>query len=750
MSVASRLTAMLSVLSVILAGILFLPNNAGATSCKDVTLIFARGSGASLNVDENQQWERAFRRQLGQTKAAFYELGSQSIDGYQYPAVNVSDLLNGNAIGAKVTGGAGNDYGKSVMQGVQELVAYIRQTNQACPNMKYILGGYSQGAQVMSQGVQYLAPQNRDRILFLATFGDPKLRLPEGDGLFYVPACDGKNFSPWRRVVDNCRTNNGSLGGWNPYVPDDMRNKTWTWCYARDFVCGADLNFTDNSGHGRYSGPGMAIDDAANEATKRLNDYLKSVEPTVEMPPVPAAAPKPNDVALVIDTTGSMGRQIEATKALATDIANRVIAAGGRIALTEYRDFTDDIKAEVRCGLTKDAATFAAAVNALSVDGGGDDPEGLLHALMTTYNTLQWQQGASKAAIVITDDTYHNPDLIDGSTMGDVVKRSLEIDPVNTYVITNQRVANSYQDLANGTAGKVIINDGSVSAAIMDALHQVLTRPTAQLPLTGYEGPVGTEFKFDASMSSIQDSTIISYEWDFNGDGTFDRTTTSPVVYHTYPDKFDGNMQVRVIAANGSSSSASATVKVGQTTQLIRLSPAQGLTVSAQSAHEVTVSWRAPIDSAATKWIVMFNGVRLGYAAASQTRVTITDVDRTIPTEYGVMAADDEGRVSDWAMVTLPSDAPAAGGAGATSEGAAPNRNITQPNSPTMAMTVPAITSSAPSGSDKPIDGPRSEPVTAPRAEQSPSSMPVGALVAGGMAALLVSTLWYWRRMNKR
>ena len=64
----------------------------------------------------------------------FYELGSESYGGNQYPAVDVSNVWNGNAIGAKISGGMGNTYGKSVKEGVAELRTYLDIRHRKCPN----------------------------------------------------------------------------------------------------------------------------------------------------------------------------------------------------------------------------------------------------------------------------------------------------------------------------------------------------------------------------------------------------------------------------------------------------------------------------------------------------------------------------------------------------------------------------------------------------------------------------------------
>jgi hypothetical protein len=64
---------------------------------------------------------------------------------------------------------------------------------------------------------------------------------------------------------------------------------------------------------------------------------------------------------------------------------------------------------------------------------------------------------------------------------------------------------------------------------------------------------------FDASASSDLDGTIASYEWDFDGDGIVDATTTTPTTAHTYSPTIDSVMPtVRVIDDGGASRSQAA------------------------------------------------------------------------------------------------------------------------------------------------------------------------------------------------
>ena len=210
--------------------------NSKGIECKDVQVVFARGSGEKARTDINYQ---KFKGSLiGVLQSAyksydFYDLGESNRYGYQYPAVSVENL---KAITDTYFNAGKNDYfNNSVTTGIKEMRTLYHDTIKRCPNTKFILGGYSQGAIVMSHAIRTLDPE---KIIYLSTFGDPKLHLPDGEGL--DKPCYHAVYSDYRINVPDCNVEHGILGALKPYQPNpNFAGKIGTWCNAGDFMCGS-------------------------------------------------------------------------------------------------------------------------------------------------------------------------------------------------------------------------------------------------------------------------------------------------------------------------------------------------------------------------------------------------------------------------------------------------------------------------------------------------------------------------------
>ena len=215
---------------------LSLPNKMAvqAESCPDVRIIFVRGSGAKQNTSDDYLNYKSTIEEKLKTVDLSYEF----LD-LDYPAVGVGiDNLEVTA-GAYFGSGDAYEFGNSVNAGVERLKHVV---NSTCTNTKYVIGGYSQGAMVVSKSLGSLIPE---RVIYAATFGDPKIYLPEGAGL--IPAaCMGKNLSDYRMYVPDCLAYKGLLGAYVPYELEAYVGKLGTWCNKHDLFCSSHFSISDH------------------------------------------------------------------------------------------------------------------------------------------------------------------------------------------------------------------------------------------------------------------------------------------------------------------------------------------------------------------------------------------------------------------------------------------------------------------------------------------------------------------------
>ena len=428
-----------AIIAMVLSGyIIYGQESVGAVGCPDVQVIFARGSGGErYESGDYLAFKKAMEEKLKTTELTY------EFEDLDYPAVSI-DVFDGHLgtiLGAYFGGGDAYEFGDSVHQGTAELLRLINGSE--CKNTKYVLGGYSQGAMVVLNGLKDIEP---GKIIYVATFGDPKIYLPEGAGL--VPAaCGGNNLSEYRIYVPDCRAHKGILGARDPYVTSGYEGKVGTWCNKYDILCSSYFSIKS---HTSYESDGLYEDASRFIFSKIGAEFGISNQYT-----------SPHDTAILIDSTGSMSGLIGKYKAEAMRLAEKTLEAGGRVALYDYRDISDGYIPVERCNFDNcTLESFQQGLDEIEVDGGGDMPESLLSASFHVMKKLSWKRGSTKSLVVLTDAGYHSPDL-DGTTLFDVRKLSKEIDPVNFYIITEGIEMESYRELAEAT-------DGAVASSVDD------------------------------------------------------------------------------------------------------------------------------------------------------------------------------------------------------------------------------------------------------------------------------------------
>ena len=97
-------------------------------------------------------------------------------------------------------------------------------------------------------------------------------------------------------------------------------------------------------------------------------------------------------------------------------------------------------------------------------------------------------------------------------------------------------------------------DDGASHTTIAEVVIDNLP-PSADLSTDKMERPTGDPFPFDATESSDPSpcGSIVLYEWDLDGDGTYDQTTTAPSLSHAFGDDGLYPVQLRVTDDSGAS-----------------------------------------------------------------------------------------------------------------------------------------------------------------------------------------------------
>jgi PKD repeat protein len=89
-----------------------------------------------------------------------------------------------------------------------------------------------------------------------------------------------------------------------------------------------------------------------------------------------------------------------------------------------------------------------------------------------------------------------------------------------------------------------------------------LAIPIARFTFSPAVPNAGEPVTFDAAASQSGNGEITQYEWDWNGDGTFDETVTTPTVQHTFSDSGARTVTLRVTNSQGRTAEFSVVVTV--------------------------------------------------------------------------------------------------------------------------------------------------------------------------------------------
>jgi hypothetical protein len=154
----------------------------------------------------------------------------------------------------------------------------------------------------------------------------------------------------------------------------------------------------------------------------------------------PRAARETLDIALVIDTTGSMSDEIRYLQLELSSISKSIATshpdAAVRWALVAYKDVGDSYVVQ-SSDFVGDVEDFGVDLNALSADGGGDFPEAP-DAALDAATKLTWRatQATSRLVFWIADAPHHAQNA---KVMADAIRGAQALD-VHVYPVASSGV----------------------------------------------------------------------------------------------------------------------------------------------------------------------------------------------------------------------------------------------------------------------------------------------------------------------
>ncbi|WP_239375718.1 cutinase family protein [Frankia sp. Cj5] len=296
--------------------------------CKNggVYVLFARGSGETFNGPRALSFQHYIMQAIANAgiENQWAELGNldnkpgpdnKANNPGEYPAVAWTNW-------GILTGWEG--YYASVRTGVAELARHLNDRAAKCPKESIVIGGYSQGAEVVGTALFNVSSYTLSRIAYVALYGDPR-----------TSACNAIMRPPWSRGNAFCAL--GSLGARAPYIPMQLTGRVGSWCDAWDGVCTGFAPLTPPnplSSHTRaYQDRWIA--DSANEIANKALSKRNELNPSSQSAPLPSYTITPPDTSADSPAAPPPPPVVNSVKRTAAPNGTREVYAATKSSVTE-------------------------------------------------------------------------------------------------------------------------------------------------------------------------------------------------------------------------------------------------------------------------------------------------------------------------------------------------------------------------------------------------------------------------------
>lgn len=165
------------------------------------------------------------------------------------------------------------------------------------------------------------------------------------------------------------------------------------------------------------------------------------------------------DVLFLIDTTGSMGDEIDQLKTNVDSVARQIADLDGdpdlHLGMTVYRD-RGDLFVTRTFDFTSDVETFRKALAEVRADGGGDTPEDLSAAFHEALTAPSWRGDDTVKLVFLVADApphldYDGPDY--AADARDAARRGIKVQPIASSGLDDQGEF-VFRQLAQVTMGR--------------------------------------------------------------------------------------------------------------------------------------------------------------------------------------------------------------------------------------------------------------------------------------------------------
>ena len=141
--------------------------------------------------------------------------------------------------------------------------------------------------------------------------------------------------------------------------------------------------------------------------------------------------------------------------------------------------------------------------------------------------------------VQIGDAPAKDPEPVTGLTLRAIQAKALSLDPATVDAIEvgeDLEAGPSFQNIAAATGGQYLALPEAQIAALVPSIANEVRRNTIA-PAATLTAPsraiVGQPVTLSAGESHDVGEAIVGYDWDLNGDGVFDVSSTDPVVSYT-------------------------------------------------------------------------------------------------------------------------------------------------------------------------------------------------------------------------